>query len=101
MFPLLDAIFTLSFIPGLVLALFGYYWIVGPMTLALLPIAIGMNYRMFAIGKTMFDKRGLRVRSNFRGFFIYALAYNLIMQPVCFFGYLSEMLSLKKSWGTK
>lgn len=101
LFPLLDMIFTLSFIPGLVLALFGYYWIVGPMTLALLPIAMGMNYLMFTIEKTMFDKKGLQVRNNFLGFFLYSLAYNLIMQPVCFFGYLSELLNLKKSWGTK
>ena len=101
LFPLLDMIFTLSFIPGLVLAMFGYYWIVGPMTLALIPIAMAMNYLMFGLGKTMFDHRGLRVRINLKGFFIYTFAYNLIMQPVCFLGYLSEILNLKKSWGTK
>ena len=94
-------IFTLSFIPGLVLALFGHYWIVGPMTLALIPIAMAVNYLMFAIGKSMFDKNGLRVRRNLGGFFIYSLGYNLIMQPVCFLGYLSELLNLKKNWGTK
>lgn len=101
LFPLLDMIFTLSFIPGLVLALFGHYWIVGPMTLALIPIAMAINYLMFAIGKSMFDKNGLRVRRNLGGFFIYSLGYNLIMQPVCFLGYLSEILNLKKNWGTK
>lgn len=101
LFPLLDMIFTLSFIPGLVLALFGHYWIVGPMTLALIPIAMAVNYLMFAIGKSMFDKNGLRVRRNLGGFLIYSLGYNLIMQPVCFLGYLSELLNLKKNWGTK
>jgi poly-beta-1,6-N-acetyl-D-glucosamine synthase len=94
-------IFTLSFIPGIVLALFGYYWIVGAMTLALIPIAMAMNYLMFGLGKTMFDHRGLRVRINLKGFLIYSFAYNLIMQPICFAGYLSELLNLKKSWGTK
>jgi biofilm PGA synthesis N-glycosyltransferase PgaC len=101
MFPALDMIFTLSFIPGIVLALFGHFWIVGPMTLALIPIAMGINYLMFGIGKTMFDYRGLRVRDNLKGFFIYTLGYSLIMQPICFVGYLSEILNLKKSWGTK
>ena len=100
-FPLLDLIFTLSFIPGLMLAMFGYYWIVGPMTLALLPLAVGMNYLMFRIGKNMFDYRKLRVRVNLKGFFIYAFVYNFIMQPICLLGYLSEILNLKKSWGTK
>jgi len=101
LFPALDMIFTLSFIPGLVLAMFGYFWIVGPMTLALIPIAMAMNYLMFGIGKTMFDHRGLRVRINIKGFLIYSLGYNLIMQPICFIGYLSEILNLKKAWGTK
>ncbi len=101
LFPLLDMIFTLSFIPGLVLALFGHYWIAGPMTLALIPLAMGMNYLMFTTEKAMFDSRGLRVRRNIEGFIIYALGYNLIMQPVSFLGYLSEMLNLKKNWGTK
>lgn len=101
LFPLLDMIFTLNFIPGIILALFGYFWIVGPMTLALIPIAMGMNYLMFGLGKTMFDHRGLRVRINIQGFFIYSFGYNLIMQPVCFLGYVSEIMKLKKTWGTK
>ena len=101
LFPVLDLVFTLFFIPGIVLAMFGYYWIVGPMTLALLPIAMAMNYVMFFFGKKMFTKRKLRVRTNIHGFLIYTLAYSLIMQPVCLYGYLSEMLNLKKSWGTK
>jgi poly-beta-1,6-N-acetyl-D-glucosamine synthase len=100
-FPLLDLIFTLGFIPGLVLALFGHYWIVGPMTLALLPIALGMNYLMFSIGSKMFRQNSLLIRYNPLGFFIYALAYSLIMQPVCLAGYLSEIFRQKKTWGTK
>jgi poly-beta-1,6-N-acetyl-D-glucosamine synthase len=100
-FPLLDMMFTLFFIPGLVMALFGYYWIAGPMTLALIPIAMMGNFLMYTTEKKMFDKRGLRVRNNLQGFLMYSLAYNLIMQPVCFLGYISEMLNLKKSWGTK
>ena len=101
LFPLLDLVFTVFFIPGLVLAMFGYYWIVGPMTLALLPIAMAMNYIMFFFGKKMFNKMNLRVRTNIDGFLIYTLGYSLIMQPVCLWGYLSELLNLKKNWGTK
>ncbi len=101
LFPLLDLIFTLSFIPGLVFALFGYYWIVGPMTLALIPIALVMQYSMFHIGRNMFDSCGLKVRNNLKGFLIYSLGYSLIMQPASVVGYFSEILNLKKSWGTK
>lgn len=101
LFPLLDFVFTLFFIPGLILALFGYFWIAGPMTLALLPIAMVMNYTMYFFGKQMFDKQKLRVRSNIKGFLIYTIGYSLIMQPVCLLGYLSEVMNLKRNWGTK
>lgn len=101
LFPFLDLVFTLVFIPGIVLALFGFFWIVGPITLALIPMSMGMNYVMFRIGHRMFERLGLRVRFNVSGFFIYSLFYSLIMQPVSLAGYIAELLNLRKSWGTK
>jgi biofilm PGA synthesis N-glycosyltransferase PgaC len=101
LFPFLDLVFTIVFIPGIVLALFGYYWIVGPITLALIPMAMAMNYFMYRIGCRMFERLGLKVRFNPSGFFIYSLFYSLIMQPVSLVGYVSELLNLRKSWGTK
>jgi len=101
LFPVLDLVFTVAFIPGIILALFGHYEIVGPMTLALLPIAMAMNFLMYSIGRKSFDDKHLKVRRNIPGFFLYTLAYNLIMQPACLMGYVSEMLNLKKTWGTK
>ncbi|MGN6703378.1 MAG: glycosyltransferase [Burkholderiaceae bacterium] len=101
LFPILDLVFTLVFIPGIVIALFGYYWIAGPMTLALLPLAALINMMMFSIGRKMFDERGLRVRRNVLGFLLYSLAYSIVLQPACLLGYLSEILRLKKTWGTK
>lgn len=38
--PFMDIIYTLFWIPGLVLALFGHYWIVGPMTVLVLPLTL-------------------------------------------------------------
>ncbi len=101
LFPLLDLTFTLVFVPGVVLALFGYYWIAGPITLALLPMAMGMNYIMYRIGHRMFREKGLKVRFNPSGFFLYSIFYSLIMQPVSLAGYVAELLSLRKTWGTK
>ncbi len=100
-FPFLDLIFTVVFIPGVVLALFGYYWIAGPITLVLLPMAMAMNYFMYRIGRNMFIDMGLKVRFNPSGFFIYTLFYSMIMQPVSLAGYLAEVLNLRKTWGTK
>lgn len=101
LFPLLDLAFTLCFIPGIILALFGYYQIVGPMTLALLPMGFAMNFLMYTIGNKSFKQHHLKVRRNLPGFFIYTLAYSLIMQPACLIGYGSELLGRKKTWGTK
>jgi len=101
LFPWLDAAYTLFFLPGVVLAFMGVFWIAGPMTLVLLPMALVMNYLMFNIGAGMFRGQGLRVRRNVSGFLVYAFAYSAILQPACVWGYVSEVLGLRKTWGTK
>jgi poly-beta-1,6-N-acetyl-D-glucosamine synthase len=101
LFPYLDLAFTLAFIPGLVLALFGIYWIAGPLTLLLLPLAGLVNYVMFRIQRRMFAEQGLRVRRNASGFLFYALCYSFVLQPACVVGYLKEIFNRTKTWGTK
>ena len=101
MFPLMDIAFTFGFIPGLVLACFGIYWIVGPMTLSLLPMAFLLNWQMYLKGKAMFEQEHLKVRANSLGFIFYVFAYGLVLQPACVWGYFSELFNLKKRWGTK
>lgn len=101
LFPFLDFIYTFCFVPGLVLALFGYYWLAGPMTLLLLPLAMLVNYIMYFIQSRMFTEQGLIVRKNPISFMFYALFYGIILQPACLLGYLSEIVGKRKSWGTK
>jgi biofilm PGA synthesis N-glycosyltransferase PgaC len=101
LFPLMDIAYTLGFIPGLILACFGIYWIVGPMTLSLLPMAFLLNWQMYLKGRAMFRAENLKVRANYLGFIFYVFAYGLILQPACVYGYFSELFNLRKSWGTK
>ena len=101
LFPWLDLAYTLAFIPGIVLALFGIYWIVGPMTLALLPMALLMNLLMYRVSRRMFRDQDLRVRRNLTGLLTYVFGYSIILQPASVAGYVSEILGLRKSWGTK
>ena len=101
LFPWLDLAYTVFFIPGIVLAAFGVYWIAGPLTLALLPLALVMNFLMFHVSSRMFAAQGLRVRRNVSGFLVYAFFYSLILQPACVAGYFSELLGLRRTWGTK
>lgn len=101
LFPVIDVAYTFGFIPGLILACFGKFWIVGPMTLALIPPGILLNYVMFRAENLMFKNEHLKVRRNIFGFVFYVLAYSIILQPACVWGYLSEIFKFKKNWGTK
>jgi biofilm PGA synthesis N-glycosyltransferase PgaC len=97
----LDLVYTLIFIPGLVLACFGYFYIAGPLTVAVLPLTILWNGIIFRIQSGVYAREGLLVRRNVAGFLFYSLAYSLLMQPVCVWGYLAELLGLRKNWDTK
>jgi biofilm PGA synthesis N-glycosyltransferase PgaC len=97
----MDLAYTLAFIPGIVFALFGYPYIVGPMTLAVLPLGVFWNYVIFDRQSNMFRSLGMRVRRNWRGFLLFSIAYSLILQPVCVLGYAKEFLKTRKTWGTK
>jgi biofilm PGA synthesis N-glycosyltransferase PgaC len=101
LFPWLDLAYTTFFIPGMLLAFFGIFWIAGPLTLALLPMALLVNLVMYRVGSQMFARSGLCVRRNVSGFLIYAFVYSLILQPACVAGYLAELAGLRKTWGTK
>lgn len=97
----LDLTFTFIFIPGLIAAVLGYYWIAGPLTLLLLPLAVVWNAVIFRIQRRMFESQGLRVRRNVTGLLCYILFYAILMQPICLWGYISELTGQRKKWGTK
>ena len=101
MFPFMDIAYTIGFIPGLVLAAFGHFWIVGPMTLALIPLSLLLNGTMFRKESKMFEDEHMVIRKNYVGFFTYIFIYGIILQPACVWGYLSEIFRTQKSWGTK
>ena len=98
----LDLTYTLIFIPSIVAAIFfGLFWIAGPMTLAVLPLAGLWNLVIYRIQTRMFREQGMRVRHNPGGLVFYLFVYTLLMQPVCVWGYVSELAGLTKKWGTK
>jgi biofilm PGA synthesis N-glycosyltransferase PgaC len=101
MFPYMDLVYTFAFIPGVILALFGYYYIAGPLTLLVLPLSLTVNFVMYGVQNRMFINQGLRVRRNIFGFAFYALLYSAVLQPACILGYLKELFSRDKNWGTK
>lgn len=102
LFPYLDLAYTFAFVPGLILACFGIYWIAGPMTLALIPLAMTMNFMAFRKQKHIIRGAGIRAKNNVPFFILYALFYSVVLQPACVFGYIKEMVAGSvKNWGTK
>jgi poly-beta-1,6-N-acetyl-D-glucosamine synthase len=101
LYPFLDAVFLFCLVPGIIAALFGYYFIAGPMTLAVLPLAILNNLAMFGVQRKTFRELRLKVRRNKVGFLCYVFLYQLLMTPASLAGYLAEFANLRKSWGTK
>lgn len=97
-----DLVYSLVFIPGVFAAIFlQWYYIAGPMTLAVLPLALIWNAIIFRVQRRVFQSQGLQVRRNIVGFLIYMLVYSIVLQPVCVLGYAKELVGLRKRWGTK
>jgi poly-beta-1,6-N-acetyl-D-glucosamine synthase len=98
LFPLLDASFTLAFIPGIVLAATGNFVIVGPMTLMVLPLNALLGGVMFMHQRRVFASVKLRVRNNRRGLFFYLFCYQFVMAPISLAGYTLEAFRARRAW---
>jgi biofilm PGA synthesis N-glycosyltransferase PgaC len=98
LFPFLDGMYSLAFLPGIVLACTGNFMIAGPMTAAVLPMNILISYAMLHRQRSVFRQTGLRIRKNYGGFLCYMLLYAPIMSPVSFIGYLKELAGAQRRW---
>lgn len=96
--PYLDFAYTFFWISGLVLAFFGIYWIVGPMTLFVLPLTFLSYYILYRYQRSVFRELDLKIRKNKLGFIIFVLFYQMVMSPISLFGYAQEFLQLKRVW---
>lgn len=96
--PFLDLTYTFAWIPGLVLAFFGFFWIIGPMTLLVLPLALLQNYILYVYQKKVFKELQLNIRKNVFGFIIFVLCYQLVMSPISIMGYIQEVFAKERVW---
>jgi biofilm PGA synthesis N-glycosyltransferase PgaC len=97
--PYLDVTYTLFWIPGLILAFFGHYFIVGPMTLLVLPLTL-LSYSILYLYQSnyVFKTLNLKIRKNRIGFIFFVLGYQMIMSPVSVYGYIQEFFKFKRRW---
>jgi len=96
--PFIDFFYTVVWIPGLIMACFGKYYIVGPYTLFVLPLNIGMTLIMYSYQRKVFDRLKLRIRKNRFGLMAYVLIYQLIISPVSLWGYIQDIFRMRRVW---
>ena len=97
-FPTIDFFYTFVFIPGIILAIFGYYYIVGLTTLLVIPINICIILAMINSQKRFLRYAGVRMRDNPVGMVLYIILYQFITSPICALGYFKEIFRLKRKW---
>jgi biofilm PGA synthesis N-glycosyltransferase PgaC len=97
-FPYIDVVYSIAFPIGILLAFTGNFAIVGPMTLAVLPLNIGLSMIMFHFSKQSFKEVGLKVRTNRLGFLGYLFTYQFFMSPVSVAGYAQELFGATRRW---
>ena len=98
LFVSIDLTFTFAFIPGLILAFLGIFWLAGPITLLVLPLAALWNVVIYRIQTRMLKRNNIDMEKSLRGFLLYAFIYPLLMQPVSVWGYLAELTGGRKQW---
>lgn len=96
--PFIDLFYAFVFLPGVILALLGHYYIAGPQTLLVVPLAFLIVLIMFKKQKAVFNDLGLKVRQNMFGLIVYMLVYQALMSPICVIGYGQELLGTAKRW---
>src|SRR6476661_494124 len=97
--PLLDIGYGLIWVPGLVLAAFGFPIIVGTWTLAVLPITLLVygGLRRYQ-RRRIFAPLHLNVRHNRVGYLAFILGYQLLCTTASLAGYAQEIAGARRRW---
>lgn len=97
-FSIIDFSLVFFFIPGLILAFFGIYLIVGLMTLFVLPLLLVMTLTSYIYQRKVYRSLQEECPCIIWSYVFYALIYSIIQAPINLLGYMEELLSLKKRW---
>jgi len=97
--PFLDTAYVLAWVPGLILACFGYYWLVGPMTIAVVPLTLFAYAILFVRQwRGVFRPLGLKVRKNVLALLAFLFVYQILMSAVSVRGYAQELFGTRRNW---
>lgn len=98
MLPFVDLMYTVAFLPGIVLALTGNFMIVGPMTLAVLPLGMLMVLVMAMRQREVVRELNLRRPYDLVGLTLYFLFFQALLSPISLAGYCQEFFGTRRRW---
>lgn len=96
--PYMDVCYTLLWLPGLVFSCFGFYWIVGPNMLFVLPITFAIYVLLFIYQQRVCTKLNLHYKKKVFGLICYILIYQMILTPATVYGYVQELFHMRRVW---
>jgi poly-beta-1,6-N-acetyl-D-glucosamine synthase len=97
--PFLDTAYIIAWLPGLVFACFGVFWLIGPMTIAVLPLtALAYGILFHRQWHHVFKPLGLQVRKNWLALVAFLFVYQILMSLASVRGYAQELLGVRRIW---
>jgi len=97
--PFIDFSYLIFFIPGIILALLGKFYLVGFLTLLVLPLTLISNLLMYRIEKKeVLDELMIKLDIHFWDYLIFILLFQSLNSFASIIGYLQELFRLKRKW---
>ncbi len=90
----LDVAFLFGFIPGVLLALFGYYYFVGCLTILALVVSLLLYSSVYYFQK----KLDIPFENSYIGFIFFILFFQAIQSSAALHGYVTRILRGKEVW---
>ncbi len=90
----LDVAYLFGFIPGVFLALFGYYYFVGYLTIVALMVSIILYLSVYYFQK----KLNIPFENSFIGFIFFLIFFQVIQSSAALHGYVTRLLKGKEVW---
>lgn len=85
----LDLVYLFGFVPGVILALFGYYYLGGLLTVGALFFWIVYRYQ---------KRLGIPFQNTLFGFVLFLLFFQLVQSTASLHGYLFHIMGKKGEW---
>ncbi len=86
--------YLFGFIPGVIFAIFGYYYFVSKFTIVALLISTFLFFDIYNYQKRL----KIDFKNSLIGFILFILIFQTIQSMAAFHGYLNHLLKLKKKW---